>query len=412
MARHTFPFQPFPRGFTLLPGNRPCGRSLLLAWVCLAALSLTLLLHVRQPPPSLDEDALRASRQMLDCLEELRALRLEMVDRSQAMVADNPFSEQNFSLDPHLDPLQSGLIGVEYTDLTSTLGDLRAKQTSLNPAFAALTVVWLKGAGVQKGDRVALAFSGSFPALNLAVLCACDALELRPTVFSSVGASSYGANIPGLTWLDMEKRLWDKGLIHCRTGYASLGGIMDTGGGLGETGITLGEAAIARHGATYVREGTPAAVERDARRRMEIYFAEGRPAAFVNVGGNVTSLGWVAEAALLENGLLLPAGQNPGPGIRASRGVPVVNSPRRGVIFRMFEKGVPVLHLLNIERLAASSSLPVPPREISASGDLNRAWRERELGLALVLLGWLLLGLGGIIAGRATDAEVSACFRR
>ncbi|MBE3114403.1 MAG: poly-gamma-glutamate system protein, partial [Actinobacteria bacterium] len=55
-------------------------------------------------------------------------------------------------LDLSLDPNQTGIIGEEYTELTTTLGNLEAKRTSSNPAFAALLVKYFKEANLKKGD--------------------------------------------------------------------------------------------------------------------------------------------------------------------------------------------------------------------------------------------------------------------
>src|SRR6266702_57770 len=317
--------------------------------------------YVTRSPWIPDQDAQRASQLMYEGIRTLGKMRLTTRE----------------PIDPNLDPSRSGLIGIEYSDITTSLGDLPAKQTSLNPSFAALIVKWLKEAGVKRGDRIAVSFSGSFPALNLAVLCASEAMDLKPVIISSVGASVYGANIYGFTWLDMEKRLNDIGLLHRRSTYASLGGIMENHGGLYETGIQEGEAAIARSGVEYLHEGNFKAVERDTLRRMQLYFAKGRPAAYVNVGGNVTAIGWVNETHLLSNGLL--------------RSFPLCDSPLRGLLFRMHEKGVPVINLLNIERLAAANLLPVAPSELHPEADFSSA-RVRQLKWLAALLGsWLLL---------------------
>lgn len=331
---------------------------LALAFVAVLGVGIS---YVNRGPWLPDQDAKRASRLMYDSIRELGRMRLETGE----------------SVDPALDPSGSGLIGVDYSDITTSLGDLGAKQTSLNPSFAGLMVKWLKEAGVKPQDRIAVTFSGSFPALNLAVLSASEVMDLRPLIISSVGASMYGANIYGFTWLDMEKRLNDAGLLHRRSRYASLGGIVDTHGGLFETGIEEGEAAIARTGVEYLREGTPKTVERDVLRRMELYFAEGRPKVFVNVGGNVTAIGWVNETHLLGNGLL--------------QHFPSCDSPQRGLLFRMHEQGVPVIHLLNIERLAAANHLPVAPDVIGYEADFSSARLHHLKWLAGLLALWFVL---------------------
>lgn len=353
-----------PPAYAAAPGRR---RLRVVVALGFAAMLSTLFIYLLTPAVTLDADARRAVAKMHEGLEEIKAMRQDL----------------GVPLDPKLDPALSGLIGVDYSDITTTLGDLRAKQTSVNPQFAGLMVAWLKQAGVAAGDYVGVSLSGSFPALNLAALCACDALKLEALVISSVGASSYGANIPGFTWLDMEARLFAKELVYSHTRYASLGGIMDTGGGLDETGIKEGEGAIARHGAEYLREGTPRTVIFDVRRRMRLYAAKEMPKAFINVGGNVTSLGWVSEAALLGNGLLAR--------------IPNCSSPQRGTIFRMFENGVPVIHMINIERLAAACHLPIFPDsqnlEAATNMDLKSSRSRHVCWLTVLLSIWFVLGV-------------------
>ena len=50
------------------------------------------------------------------------------------------------------DPMKTGLIGLESSPLTTTLGQLEAKRTTTNPALAALLVRLLRQAGVKKGS--------------------------------------------------------------------------------------------------------------------------------------------------------------------------------------------------------------------------------------------------------------------
>jgi poly-gamma-glutamate system protein len=251
--------------------------------------------------------------------------------------------------DEALDPNHTALVGRDYTDLTTTLGSLPAKRTSTNPNLAGLVVALLDQAGVRRGDAIAVTCSGSFPALNLAVLAAARALELRPVIISSVGASSYGANEPGWTWLDMERVLAERGIIRHRSAAAALGGIIDEGGGLDGTGLELGDEAIRRSGVARLDEGGRNTLEHDVRRRMEFFRAGcgGRPRAFVNVGGGLTALGGGSEARVYPPGLI--------------RTLEATRDPRRGLIARMVEEGVPVVHLLDVRHLAARYGLPFDP---------------------------------------------------
>ena len=248
------------------------------------------------------------------------------------------------------DPNQTGIIGLEYTDLTTTLGSLSAKRTSSNPNYAGIIVEMLFSAGVRVKDPVAISFSGSFPALNIAVLSAAKSLELDPAIISSVGASMYGANQPGLTWLDMERILIEHKILPYASVAASLGGIIETKGGLDGKGIEMGLEAIRRNGVRYINELGRKTLTQDIEKRLTIYkkaFGAREPAAFINVGGNDTALGNCPEAYALSTGLL-------------SR-VPSSDNPQRGIIFRMSEKGIPVIHLLNIKKIARQYGLPVDP---------------------------------------------------
>lgn len=341
----------------------PKERKILLFFLSVIGSFIIFISNCITPNELFDEDAYQAASNAAQMFSDIKQLRLE----------------RGVAIDSSLDPHETGLIGIEYSDITTTIGDLEAKQLSVNPAFAALIVRWLKKRGLNSGDIVAVSFSSSFPALNICTLSALDTLGLKAIIFSSVGASVYGANIPNLTWLDMEKQLVDLGRIKNHSSYASLGGIADTQGGIDGTGISVAEAAILRHGASYIREGTPRDVEEDVLRRMKLFYQHGRPKAFVNVGGNVTSLGWLPEAALLPNGLLTD--------------VPDVNkNPKRGVIFRMFEDDVEVINLLNIRRLFMKNHLIEYKNDHSELNMLHKPRYIYLIQLSVLLVLWLLIG--------------------
>ena len=51
-------------------------------------------------------------------------------------------------IDEAIDPNHTGLVGPEYTELFTTLGQLEAKRTTTNPDLAALMVYLLRRGGV------------------------------------------------------------------------------------------------------------------------------------------------------------------------------------------------------------------------------------------------------------------------
>jgi poly-gamma-glutamate system protein len=164
--------------------------------------------------------------------------------------------EKGLPLDRTLDPNETGIVGEEFTPLTTSLGEVAAKRTAANPAFAAVVATYFERAGLQPGDVVAIGGSGSFPAFVLASLCAARALDVRPVLIYSIGASMYGANIPGFTFVDMLARLRADGLLPYEITAVAPGGERDGGRGVlfDEEGSTLVDEAR--------RSGLPSAAPR------------------------------------------------------------------------------------------------------------------------------------------------------
>lgn len=88
--------------------------------------------------------------------------------------------EKGVFIDVVNDPNQTALIGQEYTLITTDRGYIDSKLSSTNPNMAAVIVQLLKDAGLNTGDTVAIAITGSFPALNISVLAAIETLKLHP----------------------------------------------------------------------------------------------------------------------------------------------------------------------------------------------------------------------------------------
>jgi len=288
------------------------------------------------PPAETDAPGVEAARLMERSLVSIKALRLE----------------KGLPIDPALDPNGTGIIGDEFSPLTTSVGEVEAKRTAANPAFAAVMVGYFRRAGLRPGDVVAVGASGSFPAFALATLSAAHALGLQPVVIYSVGSSMFGANIPGFTLIDMLARLRRDGLLPYGLAAVSPGGGGDgddTGGGVlfDESGDTL-MAESRRSGVPIVRGETLADRIQD---RLRIYerASAGRPVrCFVNIGGAAASFGSTSASLSLPNGLVL-------------RPPVLPSSPTRGVVFEFAARGVPVVHLLFVKGLARDNGLPYDP---------------------------------------------------
>lgn len=281
--------------------------------------------------------------------------------------------------DPVNDPNGTGMIGSEFTVITTDRGDITSKLATTNPDFAAVIVDLLTDAKLSKGDTIAVAMTGSFPALNIAALAAMETLELRPIVITSVGSSSWGATDPAWTWLDMERALADHGVFHTRSIAASIGGGRDVGRGMSPQGRAAIEAAVVRQRITFIQENT---LEESITARMQLYDRQAQPRrikAYLNIGGGVASLG----ASV--NGNLIPSG--------VSTRLAIRNVPLKGVMIRMAERGLPVIHLLDIQRLAKRYGLPVDPTAAPELGQGPVYIKERydRFKLGLIIVGLLII---------------------
>lgn len=252
------------------------------------------------------------------------------------------------------DPNLSALIGQQFSPITTETGNLEAKWTALNPNMAAVMVEYFLDAGLQPGDAVAVGMSGSLPGVNLAMYAACQALHLYPIVTTSAGASSWGANDPTFTWLDMETILLDRAMLMRGTSAASLGGGEDLGRQLSPEGRRLLREAISRNNLPLIEE---ADLEASIARRMAIYdsLSTDNPVKlYINIGGGLASLGHSRNAGLI------------GEGVRDI--LPNLNYPRRGVIHTMNARSVPVLNVVNISQIAREHELPRSPNPLPAPG--------------------------------------------
>lgn len=260
-----------------------------------------------------------------------------------------------YPVDAFADPNMTGLIGVEWSSITTTLGDLQAKRTATNPLWAAYVARRMHEAGVRPGDVVWATFSGSFPGLNLAVMAAADAVGAQLAAVTSLGASTWGANLPGFPWVDMEAAVRDAGLLRHGSVAFTLGGDDDRGPDTfavfadeAGDGIAALRAAVARHRWPLLE---PDDLAHAVAMRIEVLSAaSGReqPALFINVGGGHASLGNCSDSHLWPAGLTT----TPRP---CDGGVP-------GLMHTMSAGGVPVLHLLNVKALAAAARIPIDGR--------------------------------------------------
>jgi poly-gamma-glutamate system protein len=259
------------------------------------------------------------------------------------------------------DPNRTGLIGPDWSEVTTTIGDLPAKRTMTNPDFAAMIARILLSFDPAPSAAVGLVLSGSFVGANVAAIAAVEALGLRPVIISSLGASMYGATDPSLTWLDMEAVVRHAGIWQARSAAVVLGGESAAVGSMDKSGRELLIAAARRNGYTPIER-------RDfGELKVEIYAAltDAAPqglVALVNSGGSVVGMGTCLDAYRLPSGVL--TGKFP------------CQSGVSGLIHDFSASGIPVINLLNIKRLALDWGLPFDPVPLPTIGENVQVYRR------------------------------------
>lgn len=309
---------------------------------------------------------------------QTKILAAQLADRGMKAIREARV-QRGHDFDSRFDPTQSGMIGEAMTSVTSLPGHLEAKQTSVNPNFAAVAVDLLDQAGVGEGDLVAVGCTGSLPALNTALYAAIEAIGAKPVIIHSAASSQFGANVPDMMWLDMERVLYDEGIISFRTTAGTLGGFGDRARGMSEESQSLLTASLERNGVPPILLETLA---QSVELRMETYrtAAAGRPIkAYVNVGGGAASIHGEDGREAFGGGLTLST--------------PVEGEAVDCVALRYSQAGVPVVNLGNVKSLAAAFGLPATPSELPAvgSGGVFATSRPNRVLAGLLLVGVLVL---------------------
>jgi len=285
----------------------------------------------------------------------------------------------------------AGMLGAGWSEITTTLGSLEAKRTAANPRFAALMVRLLHDAGVDSTKTVGVTLSGSFPSLGVCTLAALQTIGARAVVVSSLGSSSYGANQPGATWLDMEEWLLREGGLRYRSMLLTPGAEGDSGAGMSEEGIPLLKQTATRYGRTLV---FPSGFAEAIHLKMELFSRNGIT-LLVNVGGSQTSLGTCRHAATIPNGF--------------QRTLSPCSDTGRGIIERLAGRGVPFIHLLHVNNLAARYGLPLTPgKHDPAAG--QSVFMERVVH-RVVILAFLAAVFGSmLVVRRSLHFSPAACI--
>ena len=248
------------------------------------------------------------------------------------------------------DPHQSGLVGIEWSDLTSTSGYLDAKQCTTRPEWIEVLRGWFRELNLQPGDRVAIGSSGSMPGFLLAARIAAESMNLEPVIIASLTASNYGANIESFDLMHLEEVLLREGIVRVPIRAITPGGNRDRNHAA-EPGV---QAYVPRRLAELdggpIEVLQPQTIREAYEVRMRLFFAVSDAKVFINIGGHAINYGSGVRALGLPGGLVNPAS------------VPTSESDAkvRSITLQALRRGTPVINLLNVRGLAESVGIPYP----------------------------------------------------
>lgn len=286
-------------------------------------------------------------------------------------------------INPSLDPYFSGYIGVEFSLITSTVGNLEAKQCATNPDFAALITRWLNELHLTDSGSVVIHASASFPSLTVAAIIACENFGLQPLIMSSAGASSFGANIPEYCYWDMETQLAAQGILQHRSSYCSPGAQNDNASSLWEGGLQAIQHAAIRNG----HELHTAKNLKEAINQKLIFIEESGPVeAFINIGGNQAALGCGPGSRRIPYGIIHPD--------QLEFFLSKSPDDTLGLIPRILAQNIPVIHLLHIRDIALENGLPLTLPIPWTAGQADCYYidsHSKGYAIVILIILWILL---------------------
>ncbi len=289
---------------------------------------------------------------------------------------------------------ETGLMGPEFTELTTTPGNPDAKRTSLNPNFAAAMIRYYKEAGLKKGDNIAVGSSGSFPGLLIATLTAAKVYGLNVKLICSLGSSMHGATRPEFNIFDYIQVLFDGGYSDAELLAVSPGGVNDQGGATLEGVIFFGtkELALELCKKVGVEVITIEDLAENIQYRLKLYGDDIK--LFVNVGGASVNNGASSYTLDFPNGLTIEPPMIP-------------STPYRGLIYEYAARGVPVINMLNVRGLAEENGIAFDPKPLEKPGESGVYYEIRIKAWIPVLTFIIAISVlvGGFIYGKKKEKK-------
>tara|TARA_B100001094_G_C18189302_1_gene806023 strand:- start:3506 stop:4633 length:1128 start_codon:yes stop_codon:yes gene_type:complete len=290
------------------------------------------------------------------------------------------------------DMYDTGLVGIESSDITTIFDtDIKSMKKSkiacTHPNFAAFIVEKFQEIQLEEGDKVAISMTGSLPGANLAVISACQAMNLEPVIISSLGSSAWGANRNDMSWLDIESQLFINEKINYRSVAASIGGENDLGDNLSDRGIEIIEEVIAENDVEFVNK---ASLKENINRKIEIFKNNNQEfdyKAYVNIGGGAASIGYGDGKDSLKAGIIYPIEKN----------IIKYDGFSNSIAKYFLDKGIPFVNIKNINLLSKSVGLYPPDKSIEKDqGLLFYSVVDYNLFVIIIAIILSVFSIGGV----------------
>jgi len=284
----------------------------------------------------------------------------------------------------------SFLIGPGESIIKTTSGSFISKQSTLNPDFGAMITEMLIELEIEKGNKVALSYTGSYPGANLAVLSALEAMDVSAVIIASCGSSQYGATHPECTWIDMETHLSRQNIFSNSSTLASIGGGFDLGIQLRIEGKKVCESSIYNNTIEFLNIKNP---QKNIQKRMD-HLLSGRDdiSLFINVGGGVYSTGDSLQRSKTPAGIIYP-GDMPG----NSNGT---------VIERFLDMDIPVININHINILSEWYELPYPPKRNYRYGTGSLFYSQKQYNPVVILIAFCISTGMVLVVGIMSHNEI------
>ena len=284
------------------------------------------------------------------------------------------------------------LIGPENSAIQTTKGARLSKQSSLNPDFAAMVTEMLIELEIDSSNKVAVSYTGSYPGANIAVLSSLEAIQAEAIIIASCGASEFGATNPEMTWIDMEKYLFDEKVISNKSKYASIGGGLDLGTQLGIEGRKICEKSIYSNGLELLNIGD---LGKNIERRMRYYNHDSQSndiILFINVGGGIYSIGDSLKRQGTPPGIIYPGDIN--------------SDENQTVIERFLNDNIPIVNINKIHVLTEWYELPYPPDAKYQYTTGSLFYSKKQYNPKVILLAFIISAGAVLATGLISHREI------